>query len=71
MRIYGIDFTSSPRPRKPITCLECQLDGDLLTTGELHEWPSFDGFEEALRANSRGVEPEAMHALLEEIGPLR
>jgi hypothetical protein len=30
-----------------------------------------DGFEEALRTNSRGVESEAIDALLEEIGPLR
>jgi len=30
-----------------------------------------DGFEEALRANSRGVESHVIDALLEEIGPLR
>jgi hypothetical protein len=30
-----------------------------------------DGFEDALRANSRGVEAETIDALLEEIGPLR
>jgi hypothetical protein len=30
-----------------------------------------DGFEDALRANSRGVEAQTIDALLEEIGPLR
>ena len=30
MRIYGIDFTSRPTRRKPITCLECRLDGGVL-----------------------------------------
>lgn len=26
MKIYGIDFTSRPSRRKPITCLECNFD---------------------------------------------
>lgn len=49
MNVYGIDFTSAPTHRKRITCLECGLDGDLLTAGTLHEWPTFDGFEDMLR----------------------
>ena len=49
MRVYGIDFTSSPRRSKPITCLACDLEGDVLTSGTLHEWRSFEGFEAALR----------------------
>ncbi|MCU7837958.1 MAG: DUF429 domain-containing protein [Candidatus Thiodiazotropha sp. (ex Troendleina suluensis)] len=49
MRIYGIDFTSSPKRRKPITCLECVLKGNTLRAGQLTEWPMFDGFEAALR----------------------
>ncbi len=48
MKIYGIDFTSRPTGRKPITCLECELKGDVLTAGELHEWADFVEFEVAL-----------------------
>lgn len=49
MKIYGIDFTSSPSKRKPITCLECELTGSTLTAGTLVEWTNFDGFEETLQ----------------------
>lgn len=48
MRVYGIDFTSSPSRRKPITCLACELNGHKLTVGTLHEWENFAGFEAAL-----------------------
>jgi hypothetical protein len=50
MKIYGIDFTSTPTRRKPLTCLECELDGTHLTTHRLSEWPSFQGFETVLRS---------------------
>ena len=50
MKIFGIDFTSRPKPRKPITCAEAFLDGDLLRLEELKEWPCFAEFEAALRA---------------------
>jgi hypothetical protein len=50
MKIYGIDFTSRPKRRKPITCLECVLEGDVLRAGDLIEWPSFRGLENLLRA---------------------
>lgn len=49
MNIYGIDFTSSPKRKKPITCLECVLDGNRLKAGALTEWQNYEGFEEALR----------------------
>jgi hypothetical protein len=49
MKIYGIDFTSRPSRRKPITCLECRFDGLRLAAGELTEWRDFEGFETALR----------------------
>jgi hypothetical protein len=49
MKIYGIDFTSTPNRRKPITCLVCRLDGNQLYAGELNEWRNFDAFEDALR----------------------
>jgi len=44
-----MDFTSSPSRKKPITCLECDLEGTALTAGTLSEWQSFEGFEQALR----------------------
>lgn len=49
MRIIGIDFTSAPSRRKPITCLDCTFDGRVLRAGALEGWPSFAGFEAALR----------------------
>ena len=48
MKIYGIDFTSRPGRRKPLTCLECRLEGDALRTDELIEWSGFGAFEAAL-----------------------
>lgn len=48
MRIYGIDFTSRPTRRKPITCLECELAGDRLLVGELTAWNDFTAFEAAM-----------------------
>ena len=48
MNIYGIDFTSSPKTGKPITCLHCTLDEDLLVAGELQEWFSLSDFEAGL-----------------------
>ena len=35
MKVYGIDFTSTPKRSKPITCLECRLEGDRLEACEL------------------------------------
>ena len=49
MNVYGIDFTSRPNRRKPITCLACVLEGDVLHAGELREWASFEDFEDALQ----------------------
>jgi hypothetical protein len=49
MQIYGIDFTSRPTRRKPITCLACVLEGTHLVAQGLTEWHDFDGFEAALR----------------------
>jgi hypothetical protein len=48
MKIYGIDFTSRPGKRKPLTCIECELIGTTLHAIELHEWSSFEGFEAML-----------------------
>ena len=49
MRVLGIDFTSSPGRRKPITCLNCTLRGSVLRAGKLEEWTDFSEFEEALQ----------------------
>lgn len=49
MRVFGIDFTSAPRRRKPITCADCELEDDLLIVRRLIEWADFEGFEGALQ----------------------
>lgn len=49
MRVFGIDFTSAPRRRKPITCVDCELEDDLLIVRRLIEWADFEGFEGALQ----------------------
>ncbi len=49
MKIYGIDFTSRPKRSKPITCMECVLNGNRLQAGELIEWRNFEEFEAALQ----------------------
>lgn len=49
MDIRGIDFTSRPSPRKPITCLRCRFDASVLTADTLSEWSGFEEFEAALR----------------------
>ena len=45
MQIYGVDFTSRPTRRKPITCLACVLEGTHLVAQGLTEWHDFAGFE--------------------------
>lgn len=44
MRVFGVDFTSAPSRQKPITCVQCRLDGGTLRFVEMHRWTSFDGF---------------------------
>ena len=48
MKILGIDFTSRPSRRKPITCIYCTLDDSALRTQSFEEWPSYESFEAAL-----------------------
>ena len=48
-RIRGIDFTSTPDRRKPITLAEGQLEGEVLRIDELWCLTSFDEFEAALQ----------------------
>lgn len=47
--IYGIDFTSRPTRRKPITCARGILNGARLRVTGLECWESFGGFEAFLR----------------------
>ena len=49
MDVLGIDFTSSPSRRKPLTCLRCNFNGQVLRAGSLDEWSSFTEFEQALQ----------------------
>ncbi|MDE0693644.1 MAG: DUF429 domain-containing protein [Gammaproteobacteria bacterium] len=48
MNVYGIDFTSTPSRRKPITCRHCRLEGDVLRVLSASAWPAFEQFEAAL-----------------------
>lgn len=49
MKVIGIDFTSRPTRRKPLTCMHCTLEGRLLRTNCFEAWPDFAPFEEALK----------------------
>jgi hypothetical protein len=47
MRIYGVDFTSAPCRRKPITCAEACLVGQALRVAAVHRletWAAFEGW---------------------------
>ena len=48
MKVIGIDFTSSPSRRKPLTCMHCTLDGNILRAHTLEVWPDFGLFEESI-----------------------
>ena len=50
MRIYGLDFTSAPTNRKPITCACCELYGTILTVKSCFKLASFNAFEAFLRS---------------------
>ena len=45
MNIYGLDFTSAPSHRKPITCATCTLVSGILRVEDFAEFPGFEGFE--------------------------
>jgi len=48
MRVYGLDFTSSPGRRKPITCVAATLIGEALHVESLVVFEGFDTFENFL-----------------------
>ncbi len=49
MRIYGLDFTSTPTARKPITCAQCTLKSASLLVEDCFNLPSLSSFEAFLR----------------------
>lgn len=51
MDILGLDFTSAPSRRKPITLAECTLEGDRLTVREVRHIPDFAGFDAVLASD--------------------
>jgi hypothetical protein len=52
MYIFGVDFTSAPTRRKPITCVLCVLHDDRLTLLECLSLPTFEAFETFLHRPS-------------------
>ena len=50
MNIYGLDFTSSPSRRKPITCACCQLYNAILGVKTILKMTSFAEFEAFLHS---------------------
>ena len=51
MRIYGLDFTSAPSRRKPITCAVCELQNNFLHVQNTLSLTSFQDFEDFLSAD--------------------
>ena len=49
MDVFGIDFTSTPKRGKPLTCLQCTIERGVLRAGSLEKWPTFLLFEQALQ----------------------
>jgi hypothetical protein len=49
MKVIGIDFTSRPTRKKPLTCVHCTLEGRVLRADKLEKWPEFALFECALK----------------------
>jgi hypothetical protein len=55
MKIYGIDFTSAPSRKKPITCAVCKLQINHLRVQDCLKLVSFSDFEAFLRSNGPWV----------------
>lgn len=54
MKVYGIDFTSAPSHRKPITCADCTLENGFLHLNDLKNLETFDQFDEFLAKGQNG-----------------
>lgn len=48
MTIYGVDFTSAPSPRKPITCAQGRLDERILVIETIDYFANFASFDRFL-----------------------
>jgi hypothetical protein len=48
VRIYGLDFTSNPGKKKPITCAVCSIQGGILLLESFEPMYSFPEFENFL-----------------------
>lgn len=55
MRIYGLDFTSAPSKRKPITCATCTFEGEVLKLEQGETFTSFTEFEMFLQRDGPWV----------------
>jgi hypothetical protein len=43
--VYGVDFTSTPRAQKPITCAECMVTGSSLKIEQIKQFATLGDFE--------------------------
>lgn len=48
MKVFGIDFTSAPSKRKPITCADCTLENGYLHLNGINNLETFEKFDEFL-----------------------
>jgi hypothetical protein len=48
MKVYGIDFTSAPSSKKPITCADRTLENGFLNINDLKNLETFDQFDKFL-----------------------
>jgi len=55
MQVYGLDFTSAPSHKKPLTCAVCTFNEDVLCLEELRPLDSFPGFEALLASQGPWV----------------
>jgi hypothetical protein len=55
MKVYGVDFTSAPRPGKPIVWVEAWLAGNKLEITALHQLTDFVQFEAFLHTGGPWV----------------
>lgn len=51
VKVFGIDFTSSPRKRKPIVCAEGKFVNNELAIRQLEYWENFEAFELFLQSD--------------------
>lgn len=53
--VWGVDFTSAPRPQKPITAVKAEVDGLAVTPLELLTFTSLDTFTDWLNSQPQGI----------------